>query len=100
MQTRPLSQCGAVVIVPEMLLHLVPANLDAVRAGSLEQKGLGMHPGLEIHFEPVVERGGVSRKPDFEESVVQELRVGEGKSGSVRCCDVSQTSTPHSTLVC
>lgn len=71
MQSRPLGQCGAVVVVPEMLLHLVPADLDAVRAGGLEQEGLGMHPGLEVHPEPVVERGGVSR------TVVQELR-GEG----------------------
>lgn len=66
MQTRPLSQCGAVMVVPEMMLHLIPAHLDAVRAGSLEQKALSMHPGLEIHFQPVVERGGVSRKPAFE----------------------------------
>lgn len=71
MQTRPFSQCGAVVVVPEMLLHLIPAYLDAMRAGSLEQQGLSLHPGLQIHSEPVVERDGTSRRRRLGRVVVQ-----------------------------
>lgn len=71
MQTRPFGQRGAVVVVPEMLLHLIPAYLDAMRAGSLQQQGLSLHPGLQIHFEPVIERDGASRRRRFGGLVVQ-----------------------------
>lgn len=79
MQTRPFSQRSAVVVVPEMLLHLIPAYLDAMRAGSLQQQGLSLHPGLQIHFEPVVERDGASRRRRLGELVVQGVAWMRGR---------------------
>lgn len=48
--------------VLEKLLHLIPVHVNAMRASSLEQQVRSLIPSRYVHREPVVERGGASRK--------------------------------------